>query len=272
MTAARYIKAASALVHFHQRPWMASLDPTTTEIIENILNASADVVVDSGNVEGSHSNKCAEEAASAETQVDALPAAAAPVTPIKKRKPANQQAAMPPPAPKKAPAESRVTAPSPLITQILTGLNQYPEGETFPEMASLVRSLHVEYASCSLQRLIATYVRLIIGESGGQPDFYLHQLLLICFGYGSASEEARVILREVIKLPNFISKTSTLAPKQCKLLLGHAFVADQQPQVIGIMRGLWHLFAQVHLLPTVFLNGRWVYETVDDIINRAVRL
>jgi hypothetical protein len=259
---------------------MASLDPTANEIIENLINAADDAVIDSGIVGGAPSSppygrdnisKPAEDAASAETQVDALPAAVAPVTPIKKRKPVDQQASMPPPAPKKAAAPARVATVSPLITQILAGLAQYPE-EGFEEMTSLVRSLSIEYASYSLQRLIATYVKLIIGESGGQPNFYLHQLLLICFGYGSASEEARVILREVIKLPNFISKTSTLAPKQCKLLLGHAFVADQQPQVIGIMRGLWHLFAQVHLLPTVFLNGRWVYETVDDIINRAVRL
>ena len=199
-----------------------------------------------------------------------------PSTPVKKAK---AKSVNPPPAPVKPAPVSRVSAPSPVVTQILAGIDQWPADDTFPELRDLVADLRGQYASYSLQRLLATYV----GKISSQPHSYhppstvaLHQLLLICFGYGSASQEARVILRDVIKLPNFISRDATVVLKHCKSLLGTNFPQEEQYLVIGVMRGLWHLFERVHILPTVFFsaNGtnKWVYEDVGDCIAKAVGL
>lgn len=197
--------------------------------------------------------------------------------PPKKRKP---KTASPPPAPVKPAPVSRVSvAPSQVITQVLAGLDQYPDDdpERFPEMFALVQSLRNEYATFGLQRLLAALVSKIVrtDNTPAEADAYLHHLLLVCFGYGSASQEARVILRQTIKLPNFISKDSSTAvtsAKHCKSLLGINFPHEQQATVIGLMRGLWHVFGAVHLLPTVYLNGRWVYRDVSDCVNKAVSL
>lgn len=203
-----------------------------------------------------------------------------PLTPVKKPAKSAKSVA-PPPAPVKPAPVSRVVSsqPSPVVTQILAGVDQWPADDSFPELRDLVADLRGKYASYSLQRLLATYV----GKISSQPtsynpgsDIVLHQLLLICFGYGSASQEARVILRDVIKLPNFISRDATVVLKHCKSLLGTNFPQEEQALVIGIMRGLWHLFERVYILPTVFFsaNGshKWVYEDVSDCIAKAVGL
>lgn len=195
------------------------------------------------------------------------PAAA---TPVKKRKKPTAAAA-PPPAPQKpAPAPRVVTAASPVVTRILAALAPYPE-ESIPELREILEDLRGARASFSLQRLLASYVSDLV-NSKDKEDFVLHKLLFVCFGYATAGEENRVILRETIKLPNFISKDSTVVLKHCKSLLGVNYPAEQQARVIGILRGLWHVFSSVHLLPTVWWAESWIYQTVDDCINKAVRL
>ena len=276
---------------------MASIDPIneTSEIIQNILSLSNDAVIETGNASALNADVPAGSIASAASS-DAPPTDSSkpadgsyyvadtkrkadmppPSTPVKKAK---AKSVNPPPAPVKPAPVSRVSAPSPVVTQILAGIDQWPADDTFPELRDLVADLRGQYASYSLQRLLATYV----GKISSQPHSYhppstvaLHQLLLICFGYGSASQEARVILRDVIKLPNFISRDATVVLKHCKSLLGTNFPQEEQYLVIGVMRGLWHLFERVHILPTVFFsaNGtnKWVYEDVGDCIAKAVGL
>lgn len=297
---------------------MASIDPINEnmQVAENLLSLSNDAIIETGNASAlnadvpagsivstssidappTDSSKPADQLCVAEVRVAAdgsyyvadkdtgkpiyptkrkgdMPP---PSTPVKKAK---AKSVNPPPAPVKPAPVSRVSAPSPVVTQILAGIDQWPADDTFPELRDLVADLRGQYASYSLQRLLATYV----GKISSQPHSYhppsdiaLHQLLLICFGYGSASQEARVILRDVIKLPNFISRDATVVLKHCKSLLGTNFPQEEQYLVIGVMRGLWHLFERVDILPTVFFsaNGtnKWVYEDVGDCIAKAVGL
>lgn len=205
------------------------------------------------------------------------PVPAAPSTPKRK---ADDTEPVAPPAPKKAVALARMAGAtrSPVVDQVLAGLDQFPDDdeERFPEMFHLAKDLKGSYANYSLQRLITAYMCKLVapGENSHEGDnFALHQLLLVCFGYASGSEEARTVLRETIKLPNFISKDKIGGiQKVCKTLMGHAYPPEKQPNVIGVMRGLGHLFNAVHILPTVYLNNRWVYDSVADCTNKAVSL
>lgn len=206
--------------------------------------------------------------------VDAIAKAAElPTTPVKKPR---AKSTKPPPAPVKPAPVSRVVPrePSPVVTQILAGIEQWNGDATFEELRDLLVDLRGPYANYSLQRLIATYVGLI-SSGKGNSDKSLRQLLLICFGYASGSQESRVILRDIIRLPNFIKKDSTVVLKHCKTLLGTNFPHEEQSTVIGVMRGLWHLFERVEILPTVLLitdRLKWVYENVDDCVKKAVGL
>ena len=195
---------------------------------------------------------------------------AEPVTPVKKAK--KVKAA--PPAPVKPVSVPRVVATgrSPVVDMILKGLDVYPEA--INELVSLTAELNGPCANYTLQRLLATFVGKIaaVGEDDRRGVEALRQLLLICYGYASVGQEQRVVLRETIKLPNFISKDSTVVTKHCKSLLGQSFPQEQQATVIAVMRGLWHLFERVAILPTVWHNSKWVYETLDDCKNKATSL
>lgn len=158
---------------------------------------------------------------------------------------------------------------------IIKGLEVYPEA--IPELSALNSDLCGPYANYTLQRLLASYVGKISANdaslnNAAAADNALHQLLLVCYGYASVGQEQRVVLRETIKLPNFISKDTTAVLKHCKSLLGVCFPQEQQATVIAVMRGLWHLFERVHILPTVWHDSKWVYQRLDDCKNKATSL
>jgi hypothetical protein len=165
-----------------------------------------------------------------------------------------------------------IKVPSAAVAQILNNLDCLPDGVA--EVESLRKTLRDVRFSFTLTDLVRLWVQdITFIHCNTAASIALKELLLLLFCYASDAE-LRVHVKHALSLPNNLAGDTEKLVKVRKGLL-HIDSwpdLDTQKQAIGVIRGLQHLFYNSNATPTVFWNGRYAYESVDDCLAKRNNL